>query len=248
MSELQITISPDAHGVVNTVVNDLLNLIESRSQSGADVHISLTGGTVGNLIAQQLFANEIARNCRTLHIWWSDERYVPIGHEDRNDLVLSTLLAGSHAKFHPVAGPDSTSSVQESAQQYAHELHLATTTRFCATNTLMDVCILGMGPDGHIASLFPHSSTLQSTDTVTSVSDSPKPPPVRVSWTYPTINAAEQVWLVVAGASKAEAVTQLLAGAPKAEIPATGVQGKLVTRLIVDSDAYDSSAPSREIS
>jgi 6-phosphogluconolactonase len=239
MANLDVTILPNAQDVATSVVAELIDLIGERSATGADVHISLTGGTVGNQIARALLSNETVRNCRSLHLWWSDERYVPVGHEDRNDLVLQDLIAGCLAKVHAVAGPDTTDSVQAAAKAYAHDLHLATTTRFCATNTLMDVCVLGMGPDGHIASLFPGSSTLEATEGVVAVSNSPKPPPVRVTWTYSTINASEQVWLVVTGASKASAAAQLQAGAPIEEIPAAGVQGKQVTRLIVDADAYN---------
>jgi len=241
MSRLDVTILPHAQDVATTVVSELIDLISERAATGADVHISLTGGTVGNEIARSLLANETVRNCRSLHLWWSDERYVPIGHEDRNDLVLRDLLEGCLAKVHAVAGPDTTDSVEASAKAYAHDLHLATTTRFCATNTLMDVCVLGMGPDGHVASLFPGSATLTATDGVVAVANSPKPPPVRVTWTYPTINASEQVWLVVTGASKAAAAEQLQAGALIEDIPAAGVHGKQITRLILDADAYTAS-------
>jgi len=241
MTNLDVTVLPSADEVSSTVVAELIDLISERSATGADVHISLTGGTVGNQVARALLSDDNVRNCRSLHLWWSDERYVPRGHDDRNDLVLQDLLEGCLAKVHAVAGPDTTDSVQASAKAYAHDLHLATTTRFCATNTLMDVCVLGMGPDGHIASLFPGSSTLEATEGVVAVSDSPKPPPVRVTWTYSTINASEQVWLVVTGASKAAAAAQLQAGAPIEEIPATGVHGKQITRLIVDADAYNTA-------
>jgi len=241
VTSLDVTVLPHAQDVATSVVAELIDLILERSATGADVHISLTGGTVGNQIAHALLTDESVRNCRSLHLWWSDERYVPVGHEDRNDLVLQNLLEGCLAKVHAVAGPDTTDSVQASAKAYAHDLHLATTTRFCATNTLMDVCVLGMGPDGHVASLFPTSATLAATDGVVAVTDSPKPPPVRVTWTYSTINSSEQVWLVVTGASKADAVSQLQAGAPIHEIPAAGVHGKKITRLILDADAYNSA-------
>ena len=241
MTDLAVTVLPTSDEVASSVVRELIDLIVERSATGADVHISLTGGTVGNQVARALLSDDRVRNCRSLHLWWSDERYVPMGHEDRNDLVLQDLLDGSLAKVHAVAGPDTTDSVQASAKAYAHDLHLATTTRFCATNTLMDVCVLGMGPDGHIASIFPGSSTLNATDGVVAVSDSPKPPPVRVSWTYSTINASEQVWLVVTGASKASAAAQLQAGVSTNEIPAVGVHGKQITRLILDADAYNTA-------
>ena len=106
MSLLDVTILPHAHDVATTVVSELVDLISERSASGEDVHISLTGGTVGNEIARALLTNETVRNCRSLHLWWSDERYVPAGHEDRNDLVLQDLLEGCLAKVHAVAGSE----------------------------------------------------------------------------------------------------------------------------------------------
>lgn len=233
---------PTADDVVQSVVHDVVNYVEEHAVNGADVHIALTGGTSGTAINHALLSNDIIRNSRTLHLWFSDERYVPRGHDDRNDLNLETLLDGCLAHIHHVAGPDTSTTVQESAQKYAAELHLATTTRFCSDNTLMDITILGLGPDGHVASLFPHADALTATGAVIAVTDSPKPPPVRVSWTYPTINASRQVWLVATGQAKAEAVMHVLNDDPDIEqsighTPACGVRGKFETRLYVDYDA-----------
>jgi len=239
MGDIQVTSLPTADAVVESVVADLVDLISQRAVNGADVHIALTGGTVGVAINAALLSNPIVQSCRTLHLWFSDERYVPRGHEDRNDLNLEPLLADFAGKVHHVAGPETSENVQASASAYAHELHLATTTRFCADNTLMDVSIIGLGPDGHIASIFPHSQTLYSTDAVVAVSDSPKPPPVRVSWTYPTINASREAWIVACGEAKAQTVANILADEPIteqmiAQTPACGVHGKYKTRLITD--------------
>lgn len=239
MGDIQVTALPTADDVVEVVVGDLVDLISQRAVNGADVHIALTGGTVGVAVNAALLANPVVQSCRTLHLWFSDERYVPRGHEDRNDLNLEPLLANFLGKVHHVAGPETSENVQASASAYAQELHLATTTRFCADNTLMDVSIIGLGPDGHIASIFPHSQTLYSTDAVVAVSDSPKPPSVRVSWTYPTINASRQAWIVACGEAKSEAVAHILADEPIteqmiAQTPACGVHGKHETRLITD--------------
>ena len=235
---------PTADEVVQQVLQDVIEYVARHCVNGADVHIALTGGTAGTRINKALLSNETIRTCRTLHFWFSDERYVPRGHEDRNDLNLEHLLEGCEARVHHIKGPDESSSVQESAQLYASELHLATTTRFCSDNTMMDITILGLGPDGHVASLFPHSETLTATNAIVAVTNSPKPPPVRVSWTYPTINASRQVWLVATGEAKAEAVALLLAehGDTEqaiAQTPACGVQGKQETRLYVDFAAQN---------
>lgn len=237
--EIQETALPSAGAVVSTIVSELVDLIEKRSVNNADVHIALTGGTVGVAINAALLANPVVQSCRTLQLWFSDERYVPRGHEDRNDLNLEPLLADFQGKIHHVSGPDSSENVQTSASAYAQELHLATTTRFCSDNTLMDVSIIGLGPDGHVASIFPHSQTLYATDAVVAVTDSPKPPSVRVSWTYPTINASREVWIVACGDAKAQAVANVLADDPIteqmiAQTPACGVHGKYETRLFTD--------------
>ena len=239
MGGIQVTSLPTADAVVESVVADLAALISERSKNNADVHIALTGGTVGVAINAALLSNPVVQSARTLHLWFSDERYVPRGHENRNDLNLEPLLANFVGKVHHIAGPESSDNVQASAAAYAHELHLATTTRFCADNTLMDVSIIGLGPDGHIASIFPHSQTLYATDAVVSVTDSPKPPSERVSWTYPTINASREAWIVACGEAKSEAVAHILADEPIteqmiAQTPACVVHGKYETRLITD--------------
>ena len=239
MGDIQVNTFPTADAVVESVVADLVALISKQSVGDADVHIALTGGTVGVAINAALLANPIVQNARTLHLWFSDERYVPRGHEDRNDLNLEPLLENFLGTVHHVAGPETSENVQASAASYAQELHLATTTRFCSDNTLMDVSIIGLGPDGHIASIFPHSQTLYSAEAVVGVTDSPKPPPVRVSWTYPTINASREAWIVACGEAKSEAVARILADEPIteqmiAQTPACGVHGKYETRLITD--------------
>ncbi len=99
----------------------------------------------------------------------------------------------------------------------------------------LDIVLLGVGPDGHVASLFPGHATLhEDAHTVVGEADSPKPPPRRVSLTYPAIRAAREVWLVVAGEEKAEAVAAALAGAPVDEIPAAGALGTERTLWLVD--------------
>jgi len=239
MGGIQVTSLPTADAVVESVVADLVSLISERSKNNADVHIALTGGTVGVAINAALLSDPIVQSVRTLHLWFSDERYVPRGHEDRNDLNLEPLLMNFVGKVHHVAGPEASENVQASATAYAQEIHLATTTRFCADNTLMDVSIIGLGPDGHIASIFPHSQTLYATEAVVGVTDSPKPPSERVSWTYPTINASREAWIVACGEAKSEAVAHILADEPIteqmiAQTPACGVHGKYETRLITD--------------
>ena len=243
MTRLPLIIEDSLPALSARVVADLTALISERTSSGSDFHVSLTGGRLGNQIVHDLFqVPEINANPR-LHIWWSDERYVPLGHEDRNDLPVPQVAREGKVHIHSVRGPDTSESPQASAEQYSQELHLATTTRFCATNTLMDVTVLGIGPDGHVASLFPHSAQLDSTHGTIAITDSPKPPPVRVTWTYPTLNASEQVWIVATGADKAEAIQAVLDGADFRDIPAVAVHGTVSTHIMIDVELAQKLTP-----
>jgi 6-phosphogluconolactonase len=220
-------VSPDP---VERVVADLVSLVEQQSPS--DVHIALTGGRAGELVTAQLLAAVADR--RNVHLWFSDERFVPGNDEQRNDRIVPSDL---QCHVHRVPGSDQIADASSAASAYAATLHQYTTTRFCSDNTLMDVTLLSIGPDGHVASLFPGHASLTSTAGVIAVSDSPKPPPVRVTWTYPTINASREVWLLAVGSEKQEAVHALRTAAPIEHCPATGVHGKNGTRLYTDVPA-----------
>jgi 6-phosphogluconolactonase len=101
-----------------------------------------------------------------------------------------------------------------------------------------DVLMLGTGPEGHVASLFPDSTGVAETRrTVVPVTDSPKPPAERLSFTLPALQAAREVWVVTAGAEKADAVAGALAGTPAAQLPASGARGRLATLWLVDRSA-----------
>ena len=104
---------------------------------------------------------------------------------------------------------------------------------------LFDVVLLGMGPDGHVASLFPqHPAQLVSDAIAVAVHDSPKPPPDRVSLTFECLARSRQVWLLVAGADKAPAVCRALTpGAQRWDVPAAGVRGLDATLWLVDVEA-----------
>jgi 6-phosphogluconolactonase len=121
---------------------------------------------------------------------------------------------------------DVAKSIDESVSDY--ELALE--------NVDIDLNILGLGPDGHVASLFPGVADIDDQRRIFAITDSPKPPPARVSFTMSTINSAQEVWIVAAGESKAEAVTKIIEG--DLSIPASYVRGHSHTRLIVDTEAF----------
>jgi len=101
-----------------------------------------------------------------------------------------------------------------------------------------DICLLGVGPDAHIASLFPDRPEIRLTDVATSaVRDSPKPPPERITLTRPVINSSTRVWMALTGADKASALGLALAGASYANVPAAGAKGRKHTVMFVDRAA-----------
>ena len=100
-----------------------------------------------------------------------------------------------------------------------------------------DVLLLGMGPEGHVASIFPDFPAIDDERPVFAVRDCPKPPPTRVSLGYTAIGAADEVWVVVSGEGKAEAVARALSGAEPRELPAAGVHGTRATRWLLDAAA-----------
>ena len=102
-----------------------------------------------------------------------------------------------------------------------------------------DVHLLGMGGEGHINSLFPHTAggTRDSRAWWSGVTDSPKPPPRRITLTLPAVQRSREVWLVVAGAEKAEAVAAAIGGADPDDVPAAGAVGLEATVWLLDDAA-----------
>ncbi len=98
--------------------------------------------------------------------------------------------------------------------------------------------MLGMGEEGHVASIFPHSPAVYETErSVVAVHGSPKPPPTRISLTLPAIRQSIEVWLIVTGEPKAKAVALALSGAGEVAVPGTGAQGQRRTLWLLDRGA-----------
>ena len=170
-----------------------------------------------------------------VHVWWGDERWLLAGDPDRNDTQndqagLATLgLTPEHV--HRVAGPDTSESAEASAALYEQALREH-------GGGMFDVMVLGVGPDGHVASLFPHHPAAASTAGIAiAVHDSPKPPPTRVSLTRECLERSREVWFLVSGADKADAVLRGTTGAPFETTPAAHVHGIERTLWLVDDAA-----------
>jgi 6-phosphogluconolactonase len=241
-TEKRVVISPDPTTLVESVAARLLSRLIKRTRDGQIAHVSLTGGAMGQavLVATGAHRKRDAVDWSLVHIWWSDERFIPRDHEERNERIAHAALLDHidipAENIHAMAASDSGVDLDEAAEAYAREL-----AAFAGPENpwpAFDICFLGVGPDGHIASLFPDRAEIQIVDrAAVAVRDSPKPPPDRISLTRPVINGAKRVWMVLAGVDKASALGLILAGASYDSVPAAGAKGTRRTILFVDQDA-----------
>ncbi len=190
-------------------------------------HVVLTGGSAGTSITDQLadVAQSLpAHSWANTHLWWGDERFVESDSPDRNDLNIETTLGDYfiESNIHRVAAADQILSAQESADEYARELM---SYGFDGLPPRFTLVYLGVGPDGHIASLFPGRPELDSRAVALPVMDSPKPPPVRVTLSYPTLNNSECTLLLVGGEGKQDVLKLIMSAEGSVALtPARGVK------------------------
>jgi 6-phosphogluconolactonase len=200
--------------------------------------VVLTGGGVGTRSVNDWAAGlgHALKDLDAVHVWWGDERFVPAGDSERNDAALLAAVpaVAEIPSIHRMGASDEAADADSAAAAYAHELDA-----FAAPGEpLFDLLLLGVGPDGHVASLFPHHPVLDDRSaSAVVVHDSPKPPPTRLSMSIDTLNRARQVWFLVAGSDKADAVARAFGGATYTDIPATGVHGLESTGWLLDEAA-----------
>ncbi|WP_235002095.1 6-phosphogluconolactonase [Actinacidiphila paucisporea] len=222
----------------------ITKIVDAQAARGA-ASVVLTGGRNGNALLAAL-AESPARDAvdwARLDVWWGDERFLPDGDPERNVTQAAGLLDSvplDPARVHPMAASDGPygSDVEAAAEAYAAELAAAAGPGDHGRVPAFDVLMLGVGPDTHVASLFPeHPAVREQTRTVVGVHGSPKPPPTRISLTLPAIRAAHEVWLLAAGEDKAGAVALALSAPGELQAPASGAQGLSRTLWLLDRSA-----------
>jgi 6-phosphogluconolactonase len=238
----EVVVHPDADVLAEATAARLLTTLVDAQSHRAPLHVVLTGGTVGIRTLAAVAASPVrdAVDWSGVHLWWGDERFLATGDPDRNETqardALITPLGDAIPADHVHAVPALSTEVpttQDAAAAYAQEL--AAWAPEGAHVPAFDVLLLGMGPDGHVASLFPGLPEVDASGTATiGVQDSPKPPPLRVSLTFEAIRSAREVWVVAAGAEKARAVASALASSPVSTTPAAGALGTERTLWLVD--------------
>ena len=219
-----------AENTAAKLIGELRVLLENKNE----VHLVLTGGTVGiatlSAVAENPSHSEI--DFTRVNFWWGDERFVEVDSPDRNAvqarIALLSKIALDQNKIHEFPAANSGLKLDEAAALFTEEVMTA--------SPIFDIVLLGMGPDGHVASLFPDKPLPLAGTWIFAEHDSPKPPAQRLSFTFEALNSADQIWLVVAGADKQDAVAVAMGDRPEA-LPVGKVRGKISTQWFIDSTA-----------
>lgn len=246
-NERRVLVHPDVDSLIAAVAARFLTKLTDLLDEYTVVNIVLTGGTAGGLGVQRAVAESPMRGAidwTRVHFWWGDERFVPKADPERNEAQARAALLDRvdvpAGNIHPFPASDEIPDIDAAAAHYAEELRAHADPALRLTVPRFDITFLGVGPDGHIASLFPeHEVRLDDDRLVIADRQSPKPPPERLSLTLPVLNSSQRVWMVLSGAEKASALGLALAGASPFEVPVAGVQGRRRTVFFVDQEAAE---------
>ncbi|HUZ34784.1 MAG TPA: 6-phosphogluconolactonase [Streptosporangiaceae bacterium] len=241
----------DADLLAKAVAARLVTRLVDVQAAAGTASLVLTGGGIGTAVLSQL-AVAPARDAvdwRRLDIWWGDERFLPAGHPERNETgarqALLCHLDADPARVHAMPGTDGPDGddPEAAAARYADALAAAARPEDHGPVPSFDVLLLGIGPDAHVASLFPGLPALYDERPVVAVRGAPKPPPTRLTLTLPAIQCAREVWVLAAGAEKASAVRLALSGVGPVQVPAAGARGRQRTLFLLDRPAASRLPP-----
>src|SRR3954451_2144053 len=232
----------DTDALVAAAGDRLVDSITDAIDKRGTAQIVLTGGGTGVGMLKRVGELGDAIDWSKVHLYWGDDRFVPEDDDERNEKQAREALLDRvdipAANVHPMAPSDGEfgDDLDAAARDYAQVLAANAVDGQPAPD--FDVHLLGMGPEGHINSLFPETPAVRETDRlVVGVEDSPKPPPRRITLTLPAVQRSREVWLVVSGAGKADAVAAAIGGAKAVDVPAAGAVGRDATVWLLDEDA-----------
>lgn len=241
----QLIVQDDPERLAADVALRALGTLAAAQSARGRAVLALTAGSILEKVWQAIADSPSADTVdwTRLDVCWADERFVPAGSADRNDVPAQRLLFG-HRPFSAArqlsmpASDGSHADLDEAAAFYAGQLAALRRPDDDGELPRFDLVLLGVGPDGHCASLFPnHPGTFAEGERVIGVRNSPKPPPNRLSFTFDTLDLAEEIWFVVAGAGKADAVALAHSGASREQIPSAGPRGRKRTLWLLDKEA-----------
>ncbi len=251
MSVPEVLVHHDAGLLAKAAAARLVTRLVDAQASGGGAHLVLTGGGIGTAVLNELAVTPAlaAVDWRRLDFWWGDERFLPAGHPERNEAQAEQALLRhidpDPARVHRMPGTDGPdgNDPEAAAARYAAELRRAAQPQDHGPVPSFDVLLLGIGPEGHVASLFPGLPALYDERPVVAVRGAPKPPPTRLTLTLPAIQRAREVWILATGPEKAGAVRLALSGAGPVQVPAAGARGQQRTLYLLDRAAASQLPP-----
>lgn len=245
MSTPEVLVHHEAGLLAKAAAARLVTRMVDVQAAAGSASLVLTGGGIGTAVLAELAAAPArdAVDWGRLDIWWGDERFLPVGHRERNETgarqALLRHLDMDPARVHAMpgtGGPDGDDP-EAAAARYAAWLSRATRPEDHGPVPSFDVLLLGIGTDGHVASLFPGLPALYDERPVVAVRGAPKPPPTRLTLTLPAIQCAREVWVLAAGTEKAGAVRLALSDVGPVQVPAAGARGRQRTLFLLDRGA-----------
>jgi len=242
----EVHVAESADALATDVASRLVPALRHAQQQHGRAALALTAGGImeraWSALASSAGADQL--DWSRVDVFWGDERFVPADSDDRNDLPADRLLfdrepfSAAVRYSMPAAGGEFGDDLDAAAAGYAATLRAARRGDDTADVPSFDVVLLGVGPDGHCCSLFPdHPSSSDLSAPVIPVRNSPKPPPLRISFSFDALNTARQIWVVASGSGKAEACARAIAGADRTQVPSAGAQGRERTLWLLDRDA-----------
>ncbi|NLE82853.1 MAG: 6-phosphogluconolactonase [Rhodococcus sp.] len=242
MSDPAVEIHADTDALVEAVARRFVDTVVAAQQERGSAAVVLTGGGTGIGVLERVRAAPGSIDWRALDIYFGDERFLPEGDPERNEVQAHAALLDHIGidpdRVHTMPTSDGIYENNPDAAAGAYAQMLA--SRADAGHDLpdFDIHLLGMGGEGHVNSLFPDTDAVrEQTQNVVAVTDCPKPPPTRITLTLPAVRHATEVWLIVSGEAKAEAVSAAIGGADPVDIPAAGARGRRATRWLIDEAA-----------
>jgi 6-phosphogluconolactonase len=205
----------------------------ARAQADHDrAVVALTAGSIMEKVWWALAGSAAdALDWSRVDVVWGDERFVAHDSSDRNNVPAEQILFAKEpfalATRHSMPASDEIADLDAAATAYAEAM----------AGVHIDLVLLGVGPDGHCCSLFPHHPGLDAHDPIVPVRNSPKPPPDRLSFSFDTLTGADEIWVVASGDGKAEALARAFTEADRRQTPVAGAQGRRRTLWLLDQDA-----------
>ncbi len=227
-----VVVHPTADILAVLTAARLLAALADAQAARGTASVVLTGGGIGTRVLAEVAASPArsAVDWARVDVWWGDERFVPRDDPERNELqateALLSVVDVDPARVHAVPAAGEVATVEDAAAAYAAVFGPADPP---------DVLLLGVGPEGHVGSIFPDSPAVREGERlVVGVHGCPKPPPVRVTLTLPAMARAREAWLVVSGGDKAAAMAAAAGGATPQAVPVAGVRATHRTLWLLD--------------